>query len=99
MRRWAATLPNPVVDVSYEETVADPVGTAASILVRFGLPVDHAALSSAAGDDGRQLNLSPGRSLDGVGALSRDLVGFSARFAKHLGPVLPAYLEERAKLA
>lgn len=93
-RRWRDTMPNPMVDVTYEETVADPVGTARRILDQFGLPVDEAALQAAAGDDGRQLNLTPGRSLDGVGAIRGDLVGFSARFARFNDEVIPAYEAE-----
>lgn len=95
MRRWQDTLPNPMVEVTYEETAADPVGTAMRILERLRFPVDHSALVAAAGDDGRRLHLAPGRSLDGVGAIRGDLVGFSKRFARHLAPVGPAYRAER----
>jgi len=99
MRRWTDTLPNPMIDVTYEQTVEDPVGTAMRILNRFGLSADRAALMRAAADDGRQLNLAPGRSLDGVGAVRRDLVGFAGRFGDRLAAVKPAYLAERRALA
>lgn len=97
-RRWRETMPNPMIDVSYEETVTDPVGTARRVLQTFGLQVDEAALHKAATDDGRKLNLMPGRSLDGVGAIRGDLLGFSERFAAHLGAVVPAYEAERDRL-
>lgn len=93
-RRWQATMPNPMAEIRYEEMVADPVGTARRLLTQFGLPVEEEALRHAAGDDGRSLNLLPGRSLDGVGAIRRDLVGFSERFARQLETVLPAYEAE-----
>ena len=95
---WQRTLPNPMIEVSYEEIVRDPVGTARRVLERFGLAVDEAALHRAATDDGRKLNLMPGRSLDGVGAIRGDLVGFSDRFSRHLTAVLPAYEAERRVL-
>lgn len=93
-RRWATTMPNPMTEIRYEEMVADPVGTARSVLTHFGMTVEEDVLRQAAGDDGRSLNLLPGRSLDGVGAIRADLVGFSERFTRHLEPVLPAYLKE-----
>lgn len=93
-RRWASTMPNPTTEIRYEEMVADPVGTARRILVQFGMTVEEEALHHAAGDDGRTLNLLPGRSLDGVGAIRADLIGFSERFARQLEPVLPAYQAE-----
>lgn len=98
-RRWRATMPNPMAEVRYEEMVADPVGTARRILTQFGMTVEEEALRHAAGDDGRSLNLLPGRSLDGVGAIRPDLVGFSERFARQLEPVLPAYESECRDLA
>lgn len=97
-RRWRETMPNPMLDVTYEETVSDPVGTARRVLSTFGFQIDEAALLKAATDDGRKLNLMPGRSLDGVGAIRNDLVGFSDRFAAHLGAVVPAYQAERDNL-
>lgn len=97
-KRWRETMPNPTITVSYEELVADPVGVAARILGHFSMPVDRAALEAAAFGDGRQLNLTPGRSLDGVGMISSDLVGFSGRFASHLSGILEAYTSERKRL-
>ena len=91
-------MPNPMIDVSYEETASDPVGTATRVLRTFGFQVDVEALEKAATDDGRKLNLMPGRSLDGVGAIRGDLLGFSERFAAHLGKVVPAYEAERDRL-
>lgn len=98
-QRWQDTMPNPMIEVTYEAMVADPTGVASRVLGYFGLPIDTAALRSAAGDDGRSLNLSPGRSLDGVGAIRADLVGFSERFEKQLQLVLPAYSAEKAYLS
>lgn len=97
-RRWQATMPNPMAEVRYEDMVADPVGSARRILTQFGLTVEEEPLRHAAGDDGRALNLLPGRSLDGVGAIRPDLVGFSQRFARQLEPVLPAYEAELREL-
>lgn len=97
-RLWQQTMPNPMIEVSYEETVKDPVATATRILGHFGMSVDGQALTRAAEDDGRKLNLMPGRSLDGVGAIRGDLVGFSERFAARIGQVMPAYEAERAAL-
>ena len=97
-RRWQETMPNPMIEVTYEALVADPVGVASQVLSHFGLPLDQAALQQAAGDDGKSLNLSPGRSLDGVGAIRPDLVGFSKRFARQLEEVVPAYHAEQVKL-
>lgn len=97
-RRWQDTMPNPMIEVSYEQMVADPVGVASRVLGHFGLPVDNEALIAAARDDGKALMLAPGRSLDGVGAIRADLVGFSDRFAGHLGAVVPAHLAEKANL-
>lgn len=93
-RKWQATMPNPMIEVRYEDLVADPVGCATRILTAFGIAVDQPALQRAATDDGKALNLTPGRSLDGVGAIRGDLIGFSERFARHLEPVLPAYEAE-----
>jgi hypothetical protein len=67
-------------------------------LGHFDLPVDEAALRRAAGDDGKALNLAPGRSLDGVGAIRSDLIGFSDRFERQLAEVEPAYDLERHSL-
>lgn len=97
-QHWQKTLPNPMIEVSYEDLVRDPVATARCVLEHFGMTVDEQALNRAANDDGRKLNLMPGRSLDGVGAIRGDLVGFSDRFAKHLGAVMPAYEAERQRL-
>jgi tetratricopeptide (TPR) repeat protein len=97
-RRWQDTMPNPMIEVTYEALVADPVGVASHVLGHFGLPMDQSALRQAAGDDGKALNLSPGRSLDGVGAIRPDLVGFSERFARQLEEVVPAYQAEQANL-
>ena len=91
-------MPNPMTEVRYEEMVVDPVGTARRVLTHFGITVEEDALRQAAGDDGRTLNLLPGRSLDGVGAIRPDLVGFSERFARQLEPVLPAYQAECREL-
>lgn len=93
-RKWQATMPNPMIELSYEEVVSDPVASASRILAAFGMGIDQPALAAAAKDDGTALNLSPGRSLDGVGAIRGDLVGFSERFARHLEPVLPSYEAE-----
>jgi tetratricopeptide (TPR) repeat protein len=96
-RLWQNTMPNPMIEVTYEEMVADPVGVASRVLGHFGIPVDATALRQAAGDDGKALNLAPGRSLDGVGAIRSDLIGFSDRFERHLAAVGPAYeLETRS---
>lgn len=97
-QRWQKTLPNPMIEVTYEDLVRDPVATARCVLEHFGMTIDEQALNRAANDDGRKLNLMPGRSLDGVGAIRGDLVGFSDRFAKHLGAVMPAYEAERQRL-
>ena len=97
-RLWQETMPNPMIEVTYEEMVADPVGVASRVLGRFDLPVDEAALRRAAGDDGKALNLAPGRSLDGVGAIRSDLIGFSDRFERQLAEVEPAYDLERHSL-
>lgn len=97
-RRWQDTMPNPMIEVTYESIVADPVGVATRVLNHFGLAIDDAALRKAANDDGKTLNIAPGRSLDGVGGIRADLVGFSERFAPQLKHVLPAYHAERANL-
>lgn len=97
-RRWQATMPNPMTEVTYESLVANPIGVASRILHQFGFSIDEAALSQAASDDGKALNLAPGRSLDGVGGIRADLVGFSERFAPQLAKVLPAYHEEQSAL-
>lgn len=53
-----ATLPEgQVIDVRYEKTVRDPVGTGARILTALGLPVDdatHAALEQCVADNARE---------------------------------------------
>lgn len=97
MRRWQEILPNPTLEVTYEEIVADPVGTTTRILSRFGLSVATDLVQQAKG--GRNLNLSPGRSLDGLAAISRDLVGFSDRFAVQLSDVIATYQAESDALA
>lgn len=97
-RRWQDTMPNPMIEITYEELVADPVGVASRVLGHFGLTIDNEALIAAARDDGKALMLAPGRSLDGVGEIRADLVGFSDRFAGQLGDVVPAYLAEKSKL-
>lgn len=96
--RWQETMPNPMMEVTYEETASDPIGTARRVLDRFGLAIDESALVRAATDDGRKLNLMPGRSLDGVGAIRGDLLGFSERFSAHIGAVMPAYEAEKKAL-
>lgn len=97
-RRWQETMPNPMVEICYDALVSDPVSVAASALRQIGMPVDEAALRRAAGEEGAEIALSPGRSLDGIGAIRPDLVGFSARFARQLAPCLPAYEAEAARL-
>ena len=97
-RRWQETMPNPMIEISHDALVSDPVAVASSALRRFGMPVDEPALHRAAGEGDSALALSPGRSLDGVGAIRPDLVGFSGRFSRQLAPVLPAHEAEAARL-
>lgn len=93
MDHWAATLPNPVLRLSYEALVTYPQATAArlSALTGLAIPLPPPRAPQAT-------RLTPGRSLSD-GGISAELVGVAAPFATQLAPMMVAYHAEKDRLA
>ena len=94
MQHWREVLPNPVFEVRYEELVQDPQGTQRALFSSLGLGPEPLREAPVAGTEWR---LFPSRSIDSVGSISPDLVGFAKRFHRQLEPLLQAHAEEAAR--
>lgn len=97
MAYWLRELPNPVIEVRYEDMVRDPVGITTRVIERIGLVPDIAALEQRAAPPAQSRNLFVSRS-DGYNGIDPSGVGFSRPFAPWLGPMEEAYQAERAVL-
>lgn len=90
MAHWKAVLDLSILDVVYEEFVADQAGTARRLVEFIGLPWDDACLRP---HDNRRIAFT--RSIDQV---RRPLFGSSIarwrRYERHLGPLLDALGED-----
>lgn len=99
MDHWAQTLPNPLLQVRYEELVTDPQAVRGQLLQLLGLNGTVQSIEAPPKQDASRWRLFPSRSLDGLEQIRDDLLGFSAPYAKHLAPMRNAYNAERARLA
>ncbi|MEQ9464022.1 MAG: sulfotransferase [Haliea sp.] len=93
-RHWRQALPNPMLEVAYEDLVGDPRGTQQALFANLGLPPTGSARVPATDSTWR---VFPSRSIDSVGAISADLVGFAGRFQTQLEPLARAYAAESAR--
>ncbi len=94
IRHWRQALPNPMLEVAYEDLVTDPVGTQRALWSSLGLPPLASPTPPATDNPWR---VFPSRSIDSVGAISADLVGFAQRFCSQLEPLTRAYTTESAR--
>lgn len=94
IRHWQQALPNPMFEVRYEELVQDPQGTQQALLAELGLPPAPPGVSSGTDTEWR---VFPSRSIDSVGTIRPDLVGFAERFRSQLEPLARAYAAEAAR--
>lgn len=97
MAYWQRELPNPVIEVRYEDMVRDPFATTAGVIAHLGLPLDAAALARRAAPRTNAQNLFASRS-DGYAGIDPSGVGFARPFAQWLAPMEEAYQAERAAL-
>ncbi len=93
IRHWSHALPNPMLEVQYEDLVRDPPGTRRALFAWLGLP--PAEPKAPATDC--CWRVFPSRSIDAVGVISPDLVGFSRRFRSQLEPLARAYAAESSR--
>lgn len=91
---WRQALPNPMLEVRYEELVQDPQGTQRALFSGLGLaPVSPCEQP----ETDAEWRVFPSRSIDLVGSISPELVGFANRFRSQLEPLAKAYSEEAAR--
>lgn len=98
MAYWLRELPNPVIEVRYEDLVRDPVATATRVIAHLGLTLDAEALAQRAAPRTHAQNMFVSRS-DGYTGIDPSGVGAARPFAAWLGPMAEAYQAERAMLA
>lgn len=94
MNHWHQALPNPTWEVHYEELVRAPQRTQQALYSGLGLPLARPPEDAGAGADWR---VFPSRSIDSVGTISAELVGFADRFRSQLEPLAKAYTAEAAR--
>ncbi len=94
IRHWREAMPNPMLEVHYEELVRNPEATQQALFAGLGLPPTPTLKGSGMDASWR---VFPSRSIDAVGAISPDLVGFADRFRKQLEPLAKAYTAETAR--
>jgi cytochrome c-type biogenesis protein CcmH/NrfG len=97
MAYWQRELPNPVIEVRYEDLVRDPVATTTRVIAHLGLPLDAEALAQRAAPRTHAQNMFVSRS-DGYAGIDPSGVGYARPFAQWLGPMEDAYQAERAVL-
>lgn len=97
MAYWMRELPNPVIEVRYEDLVRDPVATTTRVIALLGLPLDAEALAQRAAPRTHAQNMFVSRS-DGYTGIDPSGVGYARAFAQWLGPMEEAYQAERAVL-
>lgn len=97
MAYWLRELPNPVIEVRYEDLVRDPATTAAGVIAHLGLTLDAEALAQRAAPRTHSQNMFVSRS-DGYTGIDPSGVGFAKPFAQWLAPMEAAYQAERAVL-
>lgn len=91
IEHWRQALPNPMLEVRYEALVQDPQGTQRALFASLGLAP---ALLCEQPLTGTEWRVFPSRSIDSVGSISAELVGFANRFRSQLEPLAKAYNEE-----
>ena len=94
IQHWRQALPNPMLEVRYETLVQDPQGTQRALFSSLGLAPASACEQPVTGTEWR---VFPSRSIDSVGSISAELVGFAKRFRRQLEPLAKAYNEEAAR--
>mgnify|MGYP003671076722 CR=1 FL=1 len=94
MQHWRQALPNPIFEVQYEALVQDPRGTQQTLLSSLGLPP---ATPRERPGTGAEWRVFPSRSIDSVGTISPELIGFAQRFHSQLAPLAKAHAEEAAR--
>ncbi|OOG22901.1 hypothetical protein B1C78_13320 [Thioalkalivibrio denitrificans] len=93
IKLWLEVLPNPMLEVRYEDLVREPEATARRIYDFLGLDFQPGHL--AALDQNRELveHLGPANSLEAPAPLRADFIGFSKPFHDKLEPMMRAYRE------
>lgn len=94
MLHWRQALPNPMFEVQYEDLVRDPRGTQQRLLSSLGLPPAMPRERPGAEAEWR---VFPSRSIDSVGTISPELIGFAQRFHSQLAPLAKAHADEAAR--
>lgn len=94
IQHWRQALPNPMLEVRYEALVQDPQGTQRALFSSLGLAPASPCEQPVTGTEWR---VFPSRSVDSVGSISPELVGFANRFCSQLEPLTKAYNEEAAR--
>jgi len=94
---WQAILPNPIMQVAYEDLVEDPVGTQSTLFAFLGVDKPPPSTTNPGPTPGGApgWRVYPSRSIDTASGITRSLIGFADRFAMQLAPLLDAYDEER----
>ncbi len=96
MDHWLATLPNPILELRYEEVVADPGHSTRALYHHLNLdPLRNSAPAPAGTAAAARLFSS--RTSAGFDVISADLVGFGQRFRQQLEPMLAAYTAEKRR--
>ena len=80
---YLQTLPNPMLELQYEDNVRDPIGAARRIYAFLGLDAP-ADLESRIKHEDETTILNPGDSIDGLPMVSDQFVGIGERFSPFL---------------
>lgn len=98
MDHWLRELPNPMASVHYETLARDPVGTLQELDRHLGLGLSGrgACVSPGTGENNTDWRLFTARSIDAHGSIRPDLIGFGARFGRHMQGAMSTYGEEMA---
>lgn len=93
MDHWLAALPNPMLELRYEQVVMDPDHSTRLLHHHLGLdPLRNPAPAPAG--TAAAARLFPSRANAGFNVISTNLVGFGQRFRQQLEPMLAAYAVE-----
>lgn len=90
IRTWQLTLPNPLLVVSYEELVRDPIAMKERLFSFLGIEVKPFRRIAGKGFSNR-LHIS--ETLPGIGAIQTDLIGIGTRFETEFEAMMRAYTE------
>ncbi|WP_197911836.1 sulfotransferase family protein [Kineobactrum salinum] len=95
MDHWLTVLPNPMLELRYDDVVLNPDRGRTALFHHLGLdqqphPAPPPATATAA-------RLFPSRTSTDFDVISADLIGFGRRFHRQLEPLLAAYAAEKRR--